>query len=225
MPSEPNLALGRHPERRLHDARAVHDVLDSQLICHLAFSVDGWPYAVPTVHARDGDRLLIHGSTLSRMVADLTAGLPVCVTVTEVGGIVAARSAFNHSINYRSVMVFGNAVLVDDPAEKLAALRTIVDHVLPGRWDEVRPPTRQELRATAVLAVPLDRATAKARSGAPVDAPADRRARVWSGVVPLHPAFAEPELVPDDVADLPTPRSVEALIDSTNRGRGRSAGE
>jgi nitroimidazol reductase NimA-like FMN-containing flavoprotein (pyridoxamine 5'-phosphate oxidase superfamily) len=208
----PSLTLGRHPERGVEDRHVVEDVLDSQLICHVAFAVDGWPYAVPTVHARDGDRLLIHGSSLSRMVGALGSGLPVCVTVTEVDAIVAARSAFNHSINYRSVMVFGVAVAIEEDAEKLAALHHVVEHVLPGRWAEVRPPTPQELRATAVLSLPLDRVTAKVRSGGPVDAPADRRARVWSGVLPIRSVVDGPELVPDDVVDLPTPASVLAAL-------------
>lgn len=208
---QPALSLGRHPERGVEERRVVDDVLDSQLTCHVAFSVDGWPYAIPTVHARDRDRLLLHGSSLSRMVGSMQSGVRVCVTVTEINGIVAARSAFNHSINYRSVMVFGTAIPVEERAEKLAALRTIVDHVLPGRWQEVRPPTPQELRATAVLSLPLDRVTAKVRSGEPVDAPGDRRTRVWSGVVPVHIAFSEPQLVPADVTDLPAPPSVRAL--------------
>ena len=214
---DPTLALGRHPERAVTDRRVVDDVLDTQLSCHVAFTVDGWPYAVPTVHARDGDRLLLHGSSLSRMIGILASGVPVCVTVTETNGVVAARSAFNHSINYRSVMVFGVAVAVDEAAAKLAALRVIVEHVLPGRWDEVRPPTRQELKATAVLSLPIDRVSAKMRTGGPVDAPADRDARVWAGVVPLRSTWAAPELVPADVADLATPASVLAALDRAAR--------
>ena len=214
---DPTLALGRHPERAVNDRRVVDDVLDTQLTCHVAFTVDGWPYAVPTVHARDGDRLFLHGSSLSRMIGSLASGVPVCVTVTDLSGIVAARSAFNHSINYRSVMVFGVAVPVDEAAAKLAALRVIVEHVLPGRWDEVRPPTRQELKATAVLSLPIDRVSAKVRSGGPVDAPADRDARVWAGVVPLRSTWAAPEPVPPDVADLATPASVLAALDRAAR--------
>ena len=211
--SDPTLALGRHPERAVTDRQVVDQVLDTQLSCHVAFAVDGWPYAVPTVHAREGDRLLLHGSSLSRMIGSLASGVPVCVTVTEVNGVVAARSAFNHSINYRSVMIFGVAVPVDDDESKAAALRTIVEHALPGRWDEVRPPTRQELKATAVLSLPIDRVTAKVRAGGPVDAPADRDARVWAGVVPVRCTWAEPELVPADVADLAIPASVLAALD------------
>jgi nitroimidazol reductase NimA-like FMN-containing flavoprotein (pyridoxamine 5'-phosphate oxidase superfamily) len=216
-PADPTVTLGRHPERAVTDRQVVDDVLDSELTCHVAFTVDGWPYAVPTVHARDGDRLLIHGSSLSRMTATLASGIPVCVTVTELNGIVAARSAFNHSINYRSVMVFGVAVRLDDAEAQLSALKTIVEHVLPGRWDEVRPPTRQELKATAVLSLPIDRVTAKVRRGGPVDAPVDRHARVWCGVLPVRRTWAAPELVPEDVADLATPASVIAALERPAR--------
>ena len=169
MTAEPNLQYGRHPERGATDIDVINEILDSQLTCHLAFIVDGWPYAVPTVHARAGGRLLIHGSTLSRMLGALTRGVPVCVTVTAIDGIVAARSAFNHSLNYRSAMVFGTATSIRDEADKLDAMRTIVDHVLPGRGTEVRPPSATELRATEIVRLPIDRATAKVRRGGAVD--------------------------------------------------------
>jgi hypothetical protein len=210
--ADPNLEYGRHPERGVTDVEVINQILDSQLTCHLAFSVDGWPYAVPTVHARDGARLLIHGSTLSRMLGVLTRGVPVCVTVTAIDGIVAARSAFNHSVNYRSAMVFGTATSIREEADKLHAMRVIVDHVLPGRWAEVRQPSATELRATEIVWLPIDRATAKVRTGGPVDTPADRTAPVWSGVVPVSTCLELPILVPDDVADLPVPPSVVAAM-------------
>jgi uncharacterized protein len=212
MTADPNLQYGRHPERGVTDIDVINEILDSQLTCHLAFSVDGWPYAVPTVHARAGGRLLIHGSTLSRMLGALTRGVPVCVTVTAIDGIVAARSAFNHSLNYRCAMVFGTATSIRDEADKLDAMRTIVEHVLPGRWAEVRQPSATELRATEIVWLPIDRATAKVRSGGAVDTPADRNAQVWSGVVPMSTRLHQPILVPDDVADLPVPASVVAAI-------------
>ena len=210
--TDPLLAFGRHPERGVVDRDVVDEILDSQLTCHVAFAVDGWPYAVPTVHARDGDRLLVHGSSLSRMLGELGSGVPVCVTVTGIDGIVAARSAFNHSLNYRSVMVFGVATPVAGDDDKTRALRSVVEHVLPGRWDEVRPPTEQELRATAIVAIPLDRATAKVRGGGPVDTPADRKRPVWCGVLPLHTRLEAAELVPEDVASLPVPPSIAAAL-------------
>lgn len=212
MTSSPTLAHGRHPERGTTDMQTIHAILDAERICHVAFVVDGWPYAVPTIHARDGDRLLIHGSTLSRMLGGLAAGIPACVTVTAVDGIVCARSAFNHSMNYRSAMVFGTATPIRDPDEKLAALRTIVEHVLPGRWAEVRSPKPTELRATEIVALPLDRATAKVRDAGPIDSPADLEKRVWCGVIPIERRFAEPALVPADVTDLPLPHSVVAAL-------------
>ncbi|MGH7723325.1 MAG: pyridoxamine 5'-phosphate oxidase family protein [Candidatus Dormibacteria bacterium] len=216
MTSAPNLTHGRHPERAVADMAVVHQVLDSESVCHVAFTLDGWPYAVPTIHARDGDRLLIHGSTLSRMLGGLASGIPACVTVTTVDGIVCARSAFNHSMNYRSAMVFGIATPVRGE-EKLAAMRTIVEHVLPGRWSEVRPPKPSELRATEIVALPLDQATAKVRSGGPVEAAADLREQVWAGVLPIERRVAEPVCVPDDVAELTLPASVAALLAGSGR--------
>ena len=215
----PSLSFGRHPERGVTDREVVCAILDSQPTCHVAFTVDGFPYAVPTVHARDGDRVLIHGSTLSRMLGTLSSGVPVCVTVTAVEGLVCARSAFNHSVNYSSVMVLGVAEPLRDPAAKTAALRAIVEHVLPGRWDEVRPPSRSELKATEVVALSLDQATAKIRRGGPVDTPADRGRAVWSGVLPFITRVGEPVEVPGDVAALERPASVRRAV-----GRAPSAG-
>ncbi|MDQ6848260.1 MAG: pyridoxamine 5'-phosphate oxidase family protein, partial [Candidatus Dormibacteraeota bacterium] len=167
--------------------------------------------------ARDGDRLLIHGSTLSRMLGGLAAGIPACATVTGVDGIVCARSAFNHSMNYRSAMVFGIATPIRDQDEKLAALRTIVEHVLPGRWAEVRPPTVTELRATEIVALPLDQATAKVRDAGSVDTPADLKQKVWSGVLPIETRLGEPVMVAADVSDLPLPASVVAALQPRSR--------
>ncbi|MBJ7595398.1 MAG: pyridoxamine 5'-phosphate oxidase family protein [Candidatus Dormibacteraeota bacterium] len=212
MTATPNLAHGRHPERGATDLETVRAILDAERICHVAFVVDGWPYAVPTIHARDGDRLLIHGSTLSRMLGTLAGSVPVCVAVTAVDGIVCARSAFNHSMNYRSAMVFGSATAIGDPQQKLAALRIIVEHVLPGRWAEVRQPTPTELKATEIVSIPLDRATAKVRNAGSIDTPADLKRRVWSGVLPMQTRFGPPVMVAPDVADLPLPPSVAAAL-------------
>ncbi len=212
MTPTPNLVHGRHPERAATARETVHEILDAERICHVAFVADGWPYAVPTIHARDGDRLLIHGSTLSRMLGTLAAGVPACVTVTAVDGIVCARSVFNHSMNYRSVMVLGTATPIREAEEKLAALQVIVEHVLPGRWAEVRPPKPTELRATEIVSIPLDQVTAKFRNAGSIDTPADLKQKVWCGVLPIERGFGQPILVPDDVADLSLPSSVvEAL--------------
>jgi nitroimidazol reductase NimA-like FMN-containing flavoprotein (pyridoxamine 5'-phosphate oxidase superfamily) len=214
MSSPPHLAFGRHPERGTAEMAAIHAILDAEIICHAGFSVDGWPYVVPTVHARDGDRLLIHGSTLSRMLGALAGGVPLCVTVTSVDGIVCARSVFNHSINYRSAMVFGRATAVVGDAAKTEALRAIVEHVLPGRWDEARKPSRSELKATEIVALPIEAATAKVRSGPPVDAPRDRDAPMWAGVIPRSPVPTRPVMIPGELAGLPLPASVAALLAS-----------
>ncbi len=217
MTPSPNLEHGRHPERAASDPATIRAIIDAERTCHVAFVMDGWPYAIPTVHAREGERLLIHGSTLSRMLGGLAAGVPACATVTVVDGIVCARSAFNHSMNYRSVMVFGTAIPIRDPDEKLDALRTIVEHVLPGRWEEVRSPKPAELRATEIVALPLDQATAKVRNAGSIDSPADLKQRVWSGVLPVQTHFGPPVMVPDDVVDLPLPPSVVAALGAPPR--------
>jgi uncharacterized protein len=224
MTPSPNLKHSRHPERAMADIETVHRILDSESVCHVAVTLDGWPYAIPTIHARDGDRLLIHGSTLSRMLGGLAAGIPVSVTVTAVDGIVCARSAFHHSMNYRSAMVFGTATALHGNREKLAAMRAIVEHVLPGRWSEVRQPSPTELRATEIVWLPLTQATAKVRTGGPLDAPADLKRPVWSGVLPVHRHMGTPVLVPADVADLALPASVAAALAASSHRDG-SAGQ
>jgi nitroimidazol reductase NimA-like FMN-containing flavoprotein (pyridoxamine 5'-phosphate oxidase superfamily) len=202
-PPTRRVQVKRLPDRGSYDRSTVDAVLDEALICHLGFSVEGQPYVIPTIHARDGDRLYVHGSSASRMLRTLKAGVPACLTVTIVDGLVMARSAFHHSINYRSVMVLGTALEVTDPKEKLAALHAVTDHVAPGRWEEVRPPTPDELRQTTVLRMGLDEASAKIRSGPPVDDPADVPLPVWAGVVPLRQVASPPvaeERVPVGVA-------------------------
>ena len=185
-----NLRIKREPQRGVYDRATIDAILDEALLCHLGFEVDGQPYVIPTLHARIGDRLYVHGSAASRMLRHAASGVRVCVTVTLLDGIVLARSVFNHSINYRSVVVLGTATNVED-AEKAEALRAFTDHVAPGRWDEARQPTEQELKATWVLALPLTEASAKVRSGPPEDDAEDLDFPVWSGVVPVH-LVAEP---------------------------------
>ena len=185
-----NLRIKREPQRGVYDRATIDAILDEALLCHLGFEVDGQPYVIPTLHARIGDRLYVHGSAASRMLRHAASGVRVCVTVTLLDGIVLARSVFNHSINYRSVVVLGTATKVEG-AEKTDALRAFTDHIAPGRWDEARQPTEQELKATWVLALPLTEASAKVRSGPPEDDAEDLDFPVWSGVVPVHLA-AEP---------------------------------
>lgn len=186
----------RLPERGRYDRAVVDAILDEALTCHLGFVVDGQPFVIPTIHARLGATLYVHGSAASRMLRAAKAGPPVCVTVTLVDGLVMARSAFHHSMNYRSVVVLGPAREVTDPEEKTAALRAVVEHVAAGRWDEVRWPNELELKATTVLALAIDEASAKVRAGGPKDDEEDYALDCWAGVIPLRLTAAAP--VPDE---------------------------
>jgi len=191
-----NTILKRLPERGVFERETIYSILDSGFICHVGFAVDGQPFVIPTSYARYGDRLLIHGSAASRMLRSLSEGIRVCVTVTLVDGLVLARSAFHHSINYRSVVILGVATPVEDRNEKIFALRTFTEHVAPGRWANVRQPSEGELKATTVLSLPLEEASAKIRTGPPKDDEEDYGLPVWAGVLPLHLASAEP--LPDE---------------------------
>jgi nitroimidazol reductase NimA-like FMN-containing flavoprotein (pyridoxamine 5'-phosphate oxidase superfamily) len=185
----------RLPKRGVYDKPAINAILDEGLICHVGFTLDGQTYVIPTGYVRVEDSLYIHGSHASRMLGALSRAIDVCLTVTLVDGLVLARSAFHHSINYRSVVVLGKARLVTDVVEKTEALHAFVNHVAEGRWDEVRQPTPKELEATSVLALPLDEVSAKVRTGPPVDDEEDYELPVWAGVVPLRVETAAP--VPD----------------------------
>ncbi|HEY1468507.1 MAG TPA: pyridoxamine 5'-phosphate oxidase family protein [Candidatus Acidoferrum sp.] len=185
----------RLPKRGHYERETVYNILDSAFVCHVGFSVDGQPFVIPTNFGRSGDTLYLHGSAASRMLKTLSGGVPVCVTVTHVDGLVLARSAFHHSVNYRSVMILGKAQLVEDPAEKMEALRIFTEHVMKGRWNDVRIPTEQELKATTVLSLPLEEVSAKVRTGGPIDDEADYALPVWAGVLPLETVAKVP--VPD----------------------------
>jgi uncharacterized protein len=180
----------REPQRGRYDRATIDAILDEALLCHLGFEVDGQPYVIPTLHARVGDTVYVHGSAASRMLKRLAGGVRVCLTVTLFDGLVLARSVFNHSVNYRSVVLLGTARLVPD-AEKAEALRALTEQLAPGRWEEARQPTSKELKATWILALPIEEASAKVRSGPPEDDPEDEHLPVWAGVVPVHLA-AEP---------------------------------
>jgi nitroimidazol reductase NimA-like FMN-containing flavoprotein (pyridoxamine 5'-phosphate oxidase superfamily) len=182
----------RLPQRGVYDEATVHAILDEAFLCHVGFAVEGQPYVIPTGYGRSGNQLYIHGSAASRMLRTLSEGVDVCVTVTLVDGYVLAKSAFHHSFNYRSVVVLGRARLVNDPTEKMEALRCVTNHIVPGRWEEVREPNEQELKATTVLALPLAEVSAKVRNGPPVDDEDDLALPVWAGVVPLRLAPGEP---------------------------------
>jgi nitroimidazol reductase NimA-like FMN-containing flavoprotein (pyridoxamine 5'-phosphate oxidase superfamily) len=185
FPQTERTTLKRLPKRGVYDRDIVYGILDEGFICHVGFAVDGRPFVIPTGYARVDDQLYIHGSQVSRMLRTLAEGVDVCVTVTLADGLVLARSAFHHSMNYRSVVIFGRAAMVEQREAKLAALLAFSEHVIPGRWDEVRVPSEQELKATTVLSVPLTEVSAKVRSGPPLDDEEDYTLNVWAGVIPL----------------------------------------
>jgi uncharacterized protein len=175
----------REPQLAVYDRDTVNQILDEAFLCHVGFVADGQPFVIPTSYGRDGDMLYIHGSAASRMLRNLNQSVPVCVTVTLLDGLVLARSVFNHSMNYRSVLILGTATLVDDPAEKLAALRTLSEHIIPHRWDDSRQPNEKELKATSVLRFPITEFSAKVRVGPAIDDEEDYSFPTWVGVIPL----------------------------------------
>lgn len=182
----------RLPKRAVYDREAIYRILDEGLVCHVGFVVDGQPVLIPTGYGRDGDTLYVHGSAASRMLRDLARGVQVSVAVTLLDGLVLARSAFHHSMNYRSVVIFGTAAVVEDQTTKREALRAFTEHIAPGRWREVRPPTESELKATTVLAIPLKEMSAKVRTGPPLDDEEDYSLPVWAGVLPLELRSEQP---------------------------------
>ena len=184
------IRVKREPQRARYDRETIDAILDEGLICHLGFEVDGQPFVIPTLHARVGDKLYVHGSSASRALRHAGSGVPVCVTVTIFDGLVLAKSVFNHSVNYRSAVIFGTAHVVPDE-EKIEALHALTNQLVPGRWEEVRQPTAQELKATWILALPIEEASAKVRTGGPEDEPEDLDLPYYAGVVPVHLA-AEP---------------------------------
>lgn len=210
IPVTDNTRLKRLPNRGSFDRAAINAILDEGFVCHVGFTTGGRTFVIPTAYARDGSDLLIHGSSASRMLRALSAGVDVCVTVTLIDGLVLARSAFHHSMNYRSVVIFGTAEPVTVESEKFAALKALTEHLVPHRWNEIREPNARELKATAVLRLPIEEASAKIRTGDPVDDADDYRLDVWAGVIPLQLSAGAPEkdarlsdrtAVPDYVAN------------------------
>ena len=177
--------LKRLPARGSHELETIHAILDAAFLAHVGFSVNGQPFVIPTNFGREGDTLFLHGSAASRMLRELATGVPACVTVTHVDGLVLARSAFHHSMNYRSVVAFGTARKVEDPERKMHALKVISEHLIRGRWDEVREPNEKEMKQTSVLEFTIEEASAKVRTGGPVDDEEDYALPVWAGVLPL----------------------------------------
>jgi uncharacterized protein len=192
----PRTRVVREPQRGVYDRETVNQILDEGLMCHVGFVADGQPYVIPTLYGRDGNVLYLHGSVASRMLRNLQQGVAVCVTVTLVDGFVLARSVFNHSMNYRSVVIVGTATLVADPREKLAALHLLSEHVLPDRWEDARQPSEKELKVTSVLRIPIEEFSAKVRVGPPLDDEEDYSFPTWAGVLPLETKTGAP--IPDE---------------------------
>lgn len=186
LTSTQRTTIKRVPKRGKYQQETIYQILDEGLVCHVGFVVDNQPFVIPTAYGRIKDKLYIHGSPASRMLRNLQQGIQVCITVTLIDGLVLARSAFHHSMNYRSVVIFGTAEVVSDPEEKLNALYAFTEHVIPGRWQEVRQPNPHELAGTLVLALPLVEASAKIRTGAPIDDEADYLLPIWAGEIPLR---------------------------------------
>ena len=205
FPETDRTKLKRLPKRGHFDRETVYSILDEGFICHVGFVMDGQPFVIPTGYARAGDKLYVHGSQASRMLRNLANGLDACVTVTLLDGLVLARSAFHHSMNYRSVLVFGRATIVDDPSEKMAALLALSEHIIRGRWADVREPTDQEMKQTTVLCLPLEEASAKIRTGPPLDDEEDYALPIWAGVLPLKLVAGEPVKDPLLTAEVPVP--------------------
>jgi nitroimidazol reductase NimA-like FMN-containing flavoprotein (pyridoxamine 5'-phosphate oxidase superfamily) len=209
--------LGRLRDRARLDRTALHEVLDAGMICHLGVIVDGTPTVIPTGYGRVGDTLFLHGSTANRGLRG-AVGSEICVTVTHLDGIVLARSIFHHSVNYRSAVIYGTPRVIEDPQDKLDALRAISERLAPGQWDVVRPPDRKELAATTVVAVPLDEASVKVRRGPPGDEDEDYALDVWAGVLPVRQVFGEP--VPDPLlrAGIAVPPHIRGRASSSAEG-------
>jgi nitroimidazol reductase NimA-like FMN-containing flavoprotein (pyridoxamine 5'-phosphate oxidase superfamily) len=213
----------RIPKRGAYDRATVDAILDEGLVCHVGFVVDGQPFVIPTLHARDGDRVLIHGSAASRMLRTLGEGVDMCLTVTLPDQLVIARSAFHSSMNYRSVMLLGHARLLEEPAEKFAAMRALVEHLIPGRWDDCRQPNAKEMKATWILEMPIDEASAKIRTGPPLDDDDDYALDFWAGVLPLANGFGKPMGDPKLARGIDTPSYLTRYA-RPSRARAASSG-
>ena len=207
----------RMPERGQYDRESVYGIIDEALLCHVGFAPEGQPFVIPTLHARLGDKLLLHGATTSRLLKHVQAGHPVCVTMTILDGLVLARSSFHHSVNYRSVVLFGQGTLITDPDEKMAALAAFTDRMMPGRWDDAREPNRKEFKATSVVAIPIDSASAKVRVGPPKDDAEDMDLPVWAGVVPIRQVVGELQPAPDLREGIEVPGYIKAYVAGEGR--------
>ena len=209
---EEKIKVKRVPKRGHYDRETIYSVLDKDFMCHVGFVHEAYPVVIPTLYGREGNFLYLHGSMASRMMKDLKEGIQISMAVTMVNGLVLARSAFHHSVNYESVVVFGKAELVEDRNEKMNALKVITDQVLLHRWDEVREPNEKELKGTMVLKIPLDSASAKIRTGGPVDDKEDMELDIWAGTVPINKSYDSPIWDEQLKEGLQIPKSVNALL-------------
>jgi hypothetical protein len=192
FPKSERNTIKRMPNRGHYDTASIYPIIDAALICHVGFVQDGQPYVIPTIHARRDDSLILHGAKASRMLKQIASGEPVCITITHLDGLVLARSVFHSSMNYRSVSIFGHGHLIEDEAEKLAALAVLTEHLMPGRWADARQPTPLELNATSVVEIAMQSASAKIRTGPPGDDPEDYALPIWAGVLPIQPQWLPP---------------------------------
>jgi len=205
FPATERTRVTREANRAVYDREAIYKILDEAFVCHVGFSLEGQPYVIPTMFARVSDHLYFHGSAASRMLRGLSSGLPVCITVTLIDGLVLARSVFNHSMNYRSVVALGKAELIDEPAEKLRALQAFTQKLIPGRWKDARQPNEKELKATSILKLPLTEVSAKVRAGGVEDDAEDYAFPVWAGIIPLRLVADAPERDQRCDPAIPTP--------------------
>jgi nitroimidazol reductase NimA-like FMN-containing flavoprotein (pyridoxamine 5'-phosphate oxidase superfamily) len=200
----------RAPERGVYERDAIYEIVDEALFCHVGFVQDGQPYVIPSIHARDGDDLLLHGATTSRLIRHIQAGHEVCVAITFMDGLVLARSIYSHSMNYRSAMLFGKGRLIEGDEETLHALELLSEHIMPGRWEDARKPNNKELKATAVVSISIESASAKVRTGPPDDEDEDYELRIWAGVLPIKQCFLNPESDPQSKQDITLPEYISS---------------
>ncbi len=202
----------RSPKRGFYDKKTIYKILDNHFVCQIAFVYEGYPVVIPTIYGRDNNNIYIHGATVSRMLLELEKGVPISINITQTDGLVLARSAFHHSLNYQSVTIFGEATLVIGKNERFKALKIISDQIIPNRWDEVRLPSEKELKATKILKIPIIEASAKIRQGPPSDEKEDYNLPIWAGVIPITSIIQNPISDPKLKEGIPIPESVRKLI-------------
>jgi len=204
--------IKRIPSRGYYDKKTINQIIDEALYCHVSFVHDNQPYIIPTIHARLNDRIVLHGAKGSRMMKHIAEGNEICIAITHMDGLVLARSVFHHSMNYRSVVIFGKGKLLENKVEKLEALKTITEHLIPGRWEDARKPNKKELNATTVVSIDINEASAKIRTGPPIDDEEDYKLTVWAGVIPISQKFDSPMNDPKLNEDIVLPNYIREKI-------------